>query len=176
MSAYGGGNRHGLPPFPPGLCWPTGWLPWVGCSSVQKGACDNALGIQDKSCVRQGWCHTKGQQTWVVISVLLLSHCYSLVLMFCCWSSSSCCFNLSTSAKSFFPYKVIHSQVLESSMCLYISREGAFFFLIGLLQGSNEIMQMKYLAQFPAYSNNSISIILFLRIADNHICMHTARR
>lgn len=63
-------------------------------------------------------------------------------------------FNLSISAKSFWPNKLPHSE--EVSMCTSL-REGALL-IIGPLQRSNDIMHMKYLAQFPAHCNNSINV------------------
>lgn len=124
---------------------------------MQKGgACENVPQNTEEQ-----WCHRKGQLTWAGISVLLLCNCVisntTVTSCFVVGLVVVVVFNLSISAKSFWPYKLPHSEVLEVSMCTSL-REGALFFVTGPLQRSNDIMHMKYLAQFPAHSNNSINV------------------
>lgn len=42
-------------------------------------------------------------------------------------------------------------------MCIHLW-EGPLLLLIGLFQGSNEIVHIKKLAQFPAHSSHSINV------------------
>lgn len=37
-------------------------------------------------------------------------------------------------------------------------REGAFYLFIRQLQGSDDLMRVKYLAKFPAHDSNSIDV------------------
>lgn len=68
------GNRHGLPPVLPGLCWPTSWLHGQGaplrrgvvpvkCPSAQRGSTARGAGVVSR----------EGPPTWVGISALPLT-------------------------------------------------------------------------------------------------------
>lgn len=126
-------HRHGLPLLLLRLCWPQASYRGQGAPLCRRA---NWLRLTFRFCL----CVTVWFWTQQLLHVLLLV----LLLFLIC-----------PHLQSPFPYKLPHSE--EVSMCTS-SREGALFFIIGPLQRSNDIMRMKYLAQFPAHSNNSINV------------------